>query len=80
MYQSILQHIPPLQNMSMKFTVANGDSIRACGVEHLPIQMRFSHSTHVCILPVFTCNLSPNIDRTFSFDVEEKYVSPCTLV
>ncbi len=46
MYQSVgslPQPIAPLQKTNMKFTIANGNSSKACGIVHLSIEMRFSH-------------------------------------
>ncbi len=48
--------------------MANGDSIRAPGIVHLSIEMRFIHFIHVCMLLIFVCDLSSNIDCIFDLD------------
>ncbi len=69
MDRSLPKLIPPLQKTSMKFTVPNGGTIRANGVVHLPIVMKFEHSTRTCMLPVFVCHLAPSIDCIFGLEL-----------
>ncbi len=56
----------------MNIMEANSDLIKASGIVHLPIELRFSNSTCLCMLPAFACELFTNIDSIFGLDADRE--------